>query len=1577
VDASGNVYVADFYNNAVKKIPFGNGAVVTVATGFNGPYGIAIDATGNLYVSDFNNNEVKKIPTGSSTPAVIGSGFASPTGVAVDASGNVYVADRGNNAIKKILTSNGSTVTLSAGSGNPDGVAVDAAGNVYFADTNLASITEIPIAGGNNIAVGSGFVTPTCVVVDTKGDIFIGDNGNGVVKEVAFGGYKISPTLPAGLSFNMGTGVISGTPTAATAAANYTVTATNSGGSGTAVINITVNLPAKPIISYSTPQVYIATEAITPLSPVSTGGPIPPTGAFSVSPALPSGLSMDVNTGTVSGTPTGASPATNYTITATNAGGGGTAVVSIAVNLPAKPAISYSSPQVYTTTEAINSLFPNSTGGPIPSSGAFSVSPALPAGLSLNVNTGAISGTPTVSSPAINYTVTATNAGGSGTAIINITVNPYPGPIISYNTPQSYPLGFAIIPLSPSSNGVGAAGSSNITSVGSGFSNSTGVAVDAAGNVYEADNGSSTIKEIPVNGGPVLTLGSGFNHPAGVAVDASGNVYVTDFYNNAVKKIPSGNGAVATIATGFNGPYGIAIDVTGNLYVSDFNNNEVKKIPAGNGTPVVIGSGFANPAGVAVDASGNVYVADRGHNAIKEILASNGTTILIASGSGNPNGVAVDVSGNVYFADTNNTSMEEIHVGSLAITSVGSGFVTPTAVATGVADSNIIYVDSNGNGIIYKVTPTGGFFISPALPAGLALSSSTGAISGTPTVVSPAANYKVTAYNVGGSGSAIVNISVYNTNAGLASLATSSGTLSPVFSTAVTSYTVSEANTTSTITVTPMASQSSNTITVNGVAVASGSPSKPISLTVGSNAISIIVKSSAGQIIGNYTITANRLPSSNDNLASMTISAGVLSPAFSSAVTSYKAFVSDAITTFSVTPVVTDSTATVTVDNQAVASGSVSTPVPLSEGTNTVSVAVTAQNGTTTQTYSISVFRGASTNDNLSALKISAGTLTPAFSGTTISYTANVGNAVASITVTPTAADATATVTVNGTAVTSGTSSSAIPLMVGSNIIAMVVTAQDGTTTKTYSVTITRAPSTNAYLLYLSVQTATLSPSFAYKTFAYTSNVPNATSSVTVTPSVLDLTATAKVNGATVANKAASGTIPLSVGANTITVVITAQDGVTTQTYTITISRAPSTNDNLSALSISAGTLTPSFASETTSYSAGVTNAVSSITITPTTSDPAATVKVNGTTVASGSASAAIPLNIGANTITVMVTAQDGATTKNYAVTVTRALSGNDNLSALKISNGTLTPAFATSTATYTVSVGNGVTSLTVTPTTADPTATVKVNGIAVTSGTASGAIALNVGANTITTVVTAQNGTSTQTYLVTVTRAPSTNAYLLYLSVQTATLSPTFAYKTFGYSSNVHNTTSSVTVTPSVLDLTAMVKVNGTPVTNKTASGPIALAVGANTITVLVTAQDGVTTQTYTLTITRAVTGADSFVPITIGTGISVIQSTQTPVLADDGIMVHQGVSPNGDGINDFLQIDNITQYPDNKLAIMNRNGQLVYETQGYDNTSKVFDGHSNKNGQMQQPGTYFYQLDYTINGITKHKTGFLVLKY
>ncbi|WP_333825200.1 autotransporter family protein, partial [Pinisolibacter sp.] len=146
--------------------------------------------------------------------------------------------------------------------------------------------------------------------------------------------------------------------------------------------------------------------------------------------------------------------------------------------------------------------------------------------------------------------------------------------------------------------------------------------------------------------------------------------------------------------------------------------------------------------------------------------------------------------------------------------------------------------------------------------------------------------------------------------------------------------------------------------------------------------------------------------------------------------------------------------------------------------------------------------------------------------------------------------------------------------------------------------------------------------------------------------------------GATVGSGSASGAISLAVGTNTVSVVVTAQDGATTTTYTVTVTRAGSSVSSLSALSLSSGTLSPSFASGTTAYTASVANAVGSVTVTPTASDANATIKVNGTAVTSGSASGAISLAVGTNTVSVVVTAQDGATTTTYTVTVTRTAAG-------------------------------------------------------------------------------------------------------------------------------------------------------------------------------------------------------------------------------------------------------------------------------------------------------------------------------
>ena len=211
-----------------------------------------------------------------------------------------------------------------------------------------------------------------------------------------------------------------------------------------------------------------------------------------------------------------------------------------------------------------------------------------------------------------------------------------------------------------------------------------------------------------------------------------------------------------------------------------------------------------------------------------------------------------------------------------------------------------------------------------------------------------------------------------------------------------------------------------------------------------------------------------------------------------------------------------------------------------------------------------------------------------------------------------------------------------------------------------------------------------------------------------------------------------------------------------------------SSDATLQALSVSAGSISPAFSSTTYAYTVSVAAGVTSTTVTPTVNHSDATVTVNGTMVASGNPSASIALTVGANAITVQVTAENGGT-QNYIVTITRQ-SGNANLSGLLASTATsrtatysgqtLTPAFAAGTTAYGATVGNARTHARVTPTVADPNATVRVGKrgatpATVTSGTASAPIALNVGANEIVMRVTAQDTSITQDYTVTITRQP------------------------------------------------------------------------------------------------------------------------------------------------------------------------------------------------------------------------------
>ncbi|HNW97669.1 MAG TPA: cadherin-like beta sandwich domain-containing protein [Bacteroidales bacterium] len=288
----------------------------------------------------------------------------------------------------------------------------------------------------------------------------------------------------------------------------------------------------------------------------------------------------------------------------------------------------------------------------------------------------------------------------------------------------------------------------------------------------------------------------------------------------------------------------------------------------------------------------------------------------------------------------------------------------------------------------------------------------------------------------------------------------------------------------------------------------------------------------------------------------------------------------------------------------------------------------------------------------------------------------------------------------------------------------------------------------------------------------------------------------------------------------------------------------------LSALTVSSGTLSPTFNKTTLSYTDTVPYSVNSITVTPTAENAQAIIKVNNVLVPSGSASQAIPLNIGANTISISVSAYDGTIT-TYTITVNRADSAY--LSSLTAQSGnpiTLIPAFSKTEFNYTASVGYDVTGMTVTPTSENPNATIKVNNSVVVSGQASQNIPLSVGSNTITILVTTPGGLQ-QTYTINVTKADSAylNTLVIKSGVATYTLNPGFAPQTFNYTSSA-GSKNNATVTPTAQSATAVVKVNGTQITTSQPSVTVPINNGTNTITIEVT--NGGFTNSYIVTITK-----------------------------------------------------------------------------------------------------------------------------
>ncbi len=276
-----------------------------------------------------------------------------------------------------------------------------------------------------------------------------------------------------------------------------------------------------------------------------------------------------------------------------------------------------------------------------------------------------------------------------------------------------------------------------------------------------------------------------------------------------------------------------------------------------------------------------------------------------------------------------------------------------------------------------------------------------------------------------------------------------------------------------------------------------------------------------------------------------------------------------------------------------------------------------------------------------------------------------------------------------------------------------------------------------AYLSALSISSGALVPAFSPATLDYTTqNVPYGTSSVTVTASAQDPTSTIRING-TIVPGGQGSVVNLAVGSNSIPVVVTALDGTTVKTYTITVIREQGAV--LSGLSISSGALNPSFSSSTLNYTtSNVGYDTASVAVTPTTNIAGTTITVAGKAATSGQATN-VDLIVGSNTINIVVT--NGTANQTYSITVIRA-------SSPYLSNVTGIPGttFVKTTYTYTTSVTSSKIKPTIVPEDANATVTLSMNGTAVPF-TPPLSINLNMGANVFIITVTSATGGDSRTY--------------------------------------------------------------------------------------------------------------------------------------------------------------------------------------------------------------------------------------
>lgn len=529
-----------------------------------------------------------------------------------------------------------------------------------------------------------------------------------------------------------------------------------------------------------------------------------------------------------------------------------------------------------------------------------------------------------------------------------------------------------------------------------------------------------------------------------------------------------------------------------------------------------------------------------------------------------------------------------------------------------------------------------------------------------------------------------------------------------------------------------------------------------VNLTTGDNLINIIVTAEDKKTTKTYQVTITREKSSNADLKSLSSTNGVINPTFDKKTKDYTLTVPYEVLNADIQAEKADSLATVEITGGT----------NLKVGENSVTITVTAEDGTINN-YNLVITRQPSSNNYLSGLEVidlNGVNYITSFSKEVMTYNITVENDIDTVTITATEEDSSTNVKGDGVK----------NLKVGSNSFTISSISATGIS-RNYIINIERKKNSNADLKSLAVDSYTLVPDFSPSTKAYTLNVDASVDTVNI--QALAESSESTING--------DGIKSLVTGLNTFTIEVQAEDG-TTNSYAIVINKAASSNNYLASLLLDQP-FTPEFNRDTLSYSATVSNDISSVTVNGVAEDPNATVEGNDT----------YNLVVGNNQINVTVTAEN-TTFRVYTINVYREASNNNYLSDLKV-NGSTISGFNREKNDYTITVSNDILEVDVVPVLEDSTATVVGGGIT----------HLVTGKNTIDIVVTSEDGVS-RTYTIEVIREKSANNYLTILSALEGTLSPAFTKENSSYTMQVPYEVESLTLTTVLEDANSKLKITG-----------------------------------------------------------------------------------------------------------------------------------------------------------------------